>query len=103
METQINNLLSLIDKAENNLVSNKTKENAEAYGTAIETLRTYLKENPTFPDMEGLAMYAKGIVRFRNEALSQYRAIGWHTGLSFQTWLIKYFVSGAKNWIHFAG
>jgi hypothetical protein len=103
METQINTLLLLIDKAENALVSNKTKENAEAYGTAIENLRTFLKENPTFPDMEGLAMYAKDIVRFRNETLSLYRAIGWRTGDTFQTWLIKYFLSGAKNWIHFAG
>jgi hypothetical protein len=103
METQINTLLSLIDKAENNLVSNNTKEAAEAYGAAIETLRTYLKENPTFPEVEGLAMYAKDIVRFRNEALSQYRAIGCQTGLSFPDWLIKYFVNGAKNWIHFAG
>ena len=101
MEKQINNLLSLINKAQDELVNSNTKENAETYETAIQDLRTFLKENPTFPDMEGLAMYAGSIVRFRNEALNQYRAFGHLSGKPFSEWLVKDYVK-AKNWIHFA-
>jgi hypothetical protein len=101
MKKQIEKHLSLISTAMEKLLQSNTKENAETYGTAIQALNTYLRENPLFPDMEGLAMYAKDIVRFRNEALSQYRAFGHLSGKPFSEWLVKDYVK-AKNWIHFA-
>jgi len=102
METQINTLLSLINKAQDDLVNSNTKEAAEVYGTAIHNLHTFLKENPTFPDMEALWPYAGSVVRFRNEALSQHRAFGHLSGKPFAEWLVKDYVK-AKNWVHFAG
>jgi hypothetical protein len=52
METQINTLLSFINKVQDDLVNSNTKEAAEAYGTAIHNLHTFLKENPTFQGAE---------------------------------------------------
>lgn len=101
MEKQINLLISLIDKAQNEFVGSNTKEAAEDYISAVQNLRTFLKENPTFPDIEELGMYAAHIVRFRNEALNKYRSHGWLSRKPFSEWLVKNYTK-AKNWIHFA-
>ena len=97
MKNEIENHLLLISTAMEKLIQSNTKETALEYGEAIQNLRNFLEENPTFPDVEGLEMYASGIVRFRNEAFNKYRAFGWLTRKPFSEWLVKEY-AGRKAW-----
>jgi outer membrane protein assembly factor BamD (BamD/ComL family) len=97
MKKQIENHLLLINTAMKKLIQSNTKETALEYGEAIENLRKFLEKNPEFPEVEGLEMYLRGVVKFRNEAFNEYRAFGWLTRKPFSEWLVKEY-AGQRAW-----
>jgi outer membrane protein assembly factor BamD (BamD/ComL family) len=97
MKNEIENHLLLISTAMDKLIQSNTKETAFEYEEAIKNLRNFLNENPEFPEVEGLEMYLRGVVKFRNEAFNKYRAFGWLERKPFSEWLVKEY-AGRKAW-----